>query len=839
MARRTRVFKAIPWVGGINTSVDSGVLNSQELVTADNVVFSSTGARIKREALEYLDPAVPVPDFRSSSGTTRTLKWTTNALVNIGTANERLVVGEKITVAGVADYVATDVAVLTRTSIPQVTTVLCTADVAGSLNNKYFLLSAGDDGTDYYVWFNVSAGGVDPAVSGRTGVEVAISTGDANTVVAEAAKTAIDALGDFAASRASATITVTNALGGLTGDSGAGNSGFTVTDTTKGGHSITYTGSSSVNESSTAAGSITVARASSVISVTDYWRWDGSQNTQRLVYATDDFQMFHLDDNSRRVQIHPQEQVSSVVCGDAASLTTGDYFLLYAGADATNYYVWINKDAGGGDPAVASSTGIEVAVTTGDTAAQVATAVAAAIHAEADFTATANTATVTITAAAGGITSETEDFNTGFTISTTTYGATAPSSAVATIRTEVFTERLVLAISGVGNKPIYYSPDENAKYQLVSSTAPDASIVFEHQGRLWMNDKTNRDRLHFCETFDLSKWQGIGDSGALDIGPGDGDPEGIVNGYKYKGFAVVGKKACRYRVTGDSPESYFVELITEGLGNEAALAVPVDETDVVFISRRGLHSQQATDTYGDTDSTYLSAKIKPTFTSFAPSRLKYTQGVYIPELNSVAFSIAEEGSTSQDAVWLYNTEVEVPEAGRGAWYRWPGISCEALARRYTGNQFKLVFGTNDGRIQQAQDAGTFSDYGTDGIEFKIKTGTIYVDGDPQSVKSFKKLTMFYRPRGNFSFTVLVYIDNFPAQSFSFNQISGLDTLGETFILGSSLLGSSATFAPYTFTMDGTGRGIVLQISQPSANEQVELWGFALEYEPADLAQETE
>ncbi len=78
----------MPWVGGINTSVDPGVLNSQELVQADNVQFSSTGARIKREALEHLDKDTAAPDFRSSSGTTRTLKWTTSSLIGTITPDQ-------------------------------------------------------------------------------------------------------------------------------------------------------------------------------------------------------------------------------------------------------------------------------------------------------------------------------------------------------------------------------------------------------------------------------------------------------------------------------------------------------------------------------------------------------------------------------------------------------------------------------------------------------------------------------------------------------------------------------------------------------------------------------
>lgn len=827
----------MPWVGGINSSVDPGVLNSQELVQADNVVFSSTGARIKREALEYIDPAVPAPDFRSSSTTTRTLKWTTNALVNITSLNERLVVGERITVTGNANYNVTDVEVLTRTSVPQVTTVQCVADVSGSLNNKYFLISAGDGGSDYYVWFNVSGGGVDPALSGKTPIPVAISTNDTASTVATAVQTAVDAEADFGATVLTDTVTITNALGGVTVDGSAGNSGFTVTVTTKGGHEITYTGSSSLNESSTAAG-LTVSRASSIISVTDYWRFDGSgANTQLLVYATDDFQLFKLDGANRRVQVHGQEQVTSVVCPAGGTITTGDYWLISSANDATEYYVWYNVDSGGGDPAIAGRTAIPVAISSADTASQVATATASALDALADFSASANVATVTITNAAAGITEVAEDVSAGVTISVTTYGATAPTSALSTIRTLVYNERLLMFFSGTGNKPIKYNPDENAKYQLLDPTAPDASFAFEHQGRIFCDDKQDKDLLHYSETFDETKWLGIGDSGAIPVSPGDGDPVGIINGYPYKGFAVIGKQTKRYRMLGDSPENYVIELISEGLGNEAALAIPVDEVDVVFCSRRGIHSQQATDTYGDTDAAYLSSKIKPTFTSWNASRLKFMQGAYIPELNSIALAVSEEGRTSNNAVWLYNIEVEVPGQGKGAWYRWPDISCQSLTRRLVNNMYKLVFGTTDGRLIQAQVENEYADFGTTGIEYRIRTGTLYVDDNPSTVKAFKSISLLYRPRGNFAFTVKAYVDNFIAQAWSFNQISGLDLLGDTFILGNSLLGASAGFAPYTFTMEGIGRGLVLEITQPNPDEQVEIWGVVVEYEPADIEQE--
>lgn len=846
MARRTDVYRIMPWVGGINTSVDPGVLNPQELVQADNVQFSSTGARIKREALEYLDNTLEAPDFRSSSGTTRTLKWTSSILRATVSPEERLVVGEKINVTGNINYNASEATVLTRTAAAQVASITCVADVSGSLNNTYFYISAGDPGIDYYVWFNVDGGGTDPELAGKDGVEVAISADDSDSAVATAVAAALDALDDFGATSVDEVVTVTNALAGYAVDPSAQTSGFTISVTTQGSYSITYEAEDSFSESETAAGGVTVARASQVIMFHDYWRYVDGTNIQLAVFATDNFQLFKVDDSGRRVQIHGQEQTTQVVCQAASTLTTGDYFLINGANNENNAYVWYNKDSGGGDPAIGGRVGIEVAVAAADGANAVASATQAAIDAEAHFSASVDTATVTIVNANPGIASPSVDSDTGFTITTTKYGATAPTDTVARIRTNVFNERLQIYFSGLGNYPIIYQPDEDEKYQLMGEnltsglSMPDASFAFNHLGRVWTDDKSNRDYLHFSETFDETLWLGFGDSGAIPIVPGDGDPDGINNAYVYKGFVVVGKKESRYRVLGNSPENFMVEKISSGMGNEGPFAIPVDESDVVFLSRRGIHSQQATDAYGDTDAAYLSADIKTSFNDFESSRLRYVQGTYIPELNSIALAITEDGEQTPMDVWLFNIENQVPGKERqGSWYRWPNISCSALSRRIDNDKHKLVFGTANGRVIQAQKENDYADFGTTGIPFTIKTGTIYPGGDPQIMKRFLKITAIYRPRGNFSFALQAKVDNHETQAFAFNEISGLDLLGEDFILGFSILGTANTLAPFTRSMDGVGRGVTITVSQPTADEQVDIWGVAIEWESLDLEQETQ
>ena len=66
------------------------------------------------------------------------------------------------------------------------------ADVAGSLNNKYFLLNTGQNEKKFYVWYNVGGTGTDPAISGREGIEIPIAFNDAADIVALATKLILD-----------------------------------------------------------------------------------------------------------------------------------------------------------------------------------------------------------------------------------------------------------------------------------------------------------------------------------------------------------------------------------------------------------------------------------------------------------------------------------------------------------------------------------------------------------------------------------------------------------------------------------------------------------------------
>ena len=123
----------------------------------------------------------------------------------------------------------------------ETTNVTCVADVAGSLNNKYFWLYSKTK--SYYAWYNVSAGGVDPnpaipagGPTTKQGVEIAIVTGDADTVVCSKSQLVLNALPEFNVSDlGSAVLQIAGInFSGEVKNTSAGNSGFAVTLITEG-----------------------------------------------------------------------------------------------------------------------------------------------------------------------------------------------------------------------------------------------------------------------------------------------------------------------------------------------------------------------------------------------------------------------------------------------------------------------------------------------------------------------------------------------------------------------------------------------------------------------------
>jgi hypothetical protein len=124
----------------------------------------------------------------------------------------------------------------------EVSTITTVADVANSLNGKYFDIYSANNETAYRFYFKTSTGtDTPPSSTGKFLVRIGITTGSNATVVGEKIRDALNVnLIDFAATATTGTVTITNVNEGFCTDLSAGTSGFTVNVTNQGvGEDIT------------------------------------------------------------------------------------------------------------------------------------------------------------------------------------------------------------------------------------------------------------------------------------------------------------------------------------------------------------------------------------------------------------------------------------------------------------------------------------------------------------------------------------------------------------------------------------------------------------------------
>lgn len=245
--------------------------------------------------------------------------------------------------------------------VKQSTTITTNADVANSLDGKYFYLNTANDETNYYVWFKTVAG-TDPAISGKTGIKVQLATNDsAITVATKLANKLSEYPVPFVASNLAGTsniVTVTNNAYGFTTATTDVNTGFAFS-----------------------------AAASGV----------GEKVTQQISTVT--------------------------TVADVAGSLAGTYFTLNTAFDQAQYYVWYRVSGTGADPAIANKIGVQVNIATNDTSATVATATNTALNALSVVSSAISGSTLTITNTGFGPAASTTSGTSGFTVATTRVGA--------------------------------------------------------------------------------------------------------------------------------------------------------------------------------------------------------------------------------------------------------------------------------------------------------------------------------------------------------------------------------------------------------------------------------
>jgi hypothetical protein len=117
-----------------------------------------------------------------------------------------------------------------RGTAPTKTTIQALPDVAGSLQNKYFLIYSGYDNQKYHIWFNVNGAGVNPAPANSIGIQIAINSNDTAVINAKAIQLTVNMMfgAKFKASVANSIVYIENVNYGLFTASADFNTGFPI-----------------------------------------------------------------------------------------------------------------------------------------------------------------------------------------------------------------------------------------------------------------------------------------------------------------------------------------------------------------------------------------------------------------------------------------------------------------------------------------------------------------------------------------------------------------------------------------------------------------------------------
>lgn len=420
--------------------------------------------------------------------------------------------------------------------------------------------------------------------------------------------------------------------------------------------------------------------------------------------------------------------------------------------------------------------------------------------------------------------------------------ATAPT-VLKRVAFEVFNDDLIMALTdnqAAGRAPVKWDNQEAGNtYKPLGGTPPNLKFVRKHQGRIWgAGDPTRPDRLYFTSPGNAEEWNGVGDSGAIDIDPGDGDVSGITAIFpSFRGMLFVAKQNAIYKVSGSTPLDYKIEPVSYGLGcNSHNSAVAVDMDDIYFQSERGYHSLVLTEKFGDFEGAFLSAEVQGEFNNLDENLLPYTQGVWIPNLNSCIWNVSRNG-TVMDTFWLYDVRFK-------AWYRWKGVEPTALFRveDSTTKIKKAYFGNSAGRLSRTQNTGVFHDYTNTAISQVLKTPFLWPDNDPATIKGMKKVGVWLKMPAGDTLTVSVRLAGVTEpQTLTFTSTaSGTPKLDVDFVLGVSKLDADQDLrmTPYSLPIDGFATSLQLTFTQSTADKYCAIFGFWIEWEPAGDSQET-
>lgn len=387
-----------------------------------------------------------------------------------------------------------------------------------------------------------------------------------------------------------------------------------------------------------------------------------------------------------------------------------------------------------------------------------------------------------------------------------------------------------------------------------NASLPIYTAASYHLNRLWTGGlSTAPSAVNYTAANNIFDSTGT-DTGGFTVAIGDGDQVmGLSNPFYGSIYVWKGPQfGSVWQISGNTPSAFVLSEVAHGaplLNPKALISTP---TDIYWMSNYGIHSLQTTVKFGNVEQAFLSLPIQALWRSRLINRTSLNQvwGGWAPDRNIVFWAVTPNGFTNQLWLLVYNYALSDPKpGGKKFWSIWvlPNgltagttvITPAAIDPNHASDPH-IWFGESDGQVYVAnQDASDsqFNDAGAP-YTFTIKSPTITRYPAPQqptpetAEKNHRGVAVYFNPRTpSATATLTVNVDQ-RVQQYTLALGGAGARLDSTFILDTSPL-SGGDFNYVETPIDDRGRSISLQIDQTGLNQDCEIFGYSVRYDPAE------
>lgn len=349
----------------------------------------------------------------------------------------------------------------------------------------------------------------------------------------------------------------------------------------------------------------------------------------------------------------------------------------------------------------------------------------------------------------------------------------------------------------------------------------------------------NPSRVDYCAAGDIETWSGA-DAGNFIFNEDDGDRvTGISKPFFGRLYVFKGpNKGGVHAIAGVTPTTFTRSEIISGAPCVAHKSIVTTPNDVYWVSPYGIHSLQATQKYGDTEEAFLSRPIQAEFNRANFARLDQVCSFYAPHRNIVGWAIPTGSSATNDKVFVYNYALD-------KWSIWmhsgldvaSAMTAREPSATNTGKP-RLWLGSYGGFLYDADRTVLADENALQSYNYRLRSPAHYRLSDRATElheKQFHSVCSFVRPTGVYTAQLSTTVDGRnQTAALDLSAGGGADLIGTTFVIGVSLIGSGSEASYIETPIEERGRSIQLEWSLSGVDQNMELYGYAIRYEPGEF-----